>query len=219
MALCYFFFRGDTIFDNPVLHPPYVKHWLQRAEAVTPPLGESLPNPEIFRRLAARFGFDDPCFKASDAALMDEAVDAADPRLAGARPSEISTGDAVPMTASDGKPIVLFENVFPSTPSGKVELKSEALATRWGDGALYPEWRERPAVSAYPLMLISPASDKRISSTLGSIGGSKKAPLLMMHPEDAATRGLTAGDVRVWNERGEGVLPLAGTDKVPRGVV
>jgi hypothetical protein len=52
---------------------------------------------------------------------MDEAVAAADPRLAGARPSEISTGKAVPMTASDGKPIVLFENVFPSTPSGKVE--------------------------------------------------------------------------------------------------
>ena len=98
-------------------------------------------------------------------------------------------------------------------------MKSEALATRWGNGALHPEWRERPSVSAYPLMLISPASDKRISSTLGSIGGSRKAPPLMMHPEDAAACGLAAGDVRVWNERGEVVLPLQVTDKVPRGVV
>ena len=65
-----------------------------------PPLGESLPNTEIFRRLAARFGFDEPCFKASDAELMDEAVDAADPRLGGVRPSEIPTGKALPMTAS-----------------------------------------------------------------------------------------------------------------------
>jgi hypothetical protein len=63
---------------------------------------------------------------------MDEAVDAADPRLAGTRPSEISTGKAVPMTASDGKPMVLFENVFSATPSGKVELKSEACAGATG---------------------------------------------------------------------------------------
>ena len=41
----------------------------------------------------------------------------------------------------------------------------------------------------------------------------------MMHPEDAAIRGLAAGNVRVWNERGEVILPLQVTDKVPRGVV
>ncbi|MGD9617637.1 MAG: molybdopterin-dependent oxidoreductase [Alphaproteobacteria bacterium] len=219
MAHCDIVLPAATHFEYPDLYAAYGQHWLQRAEAVIPPLGESLPNTEIFRRMAARFGFDDPCFKASDAELMDEAVDAADPRLGGTRPREISTGKAVPMTASDGKPMVLFENVFPSTPSGKVELKSEVLATRWGDGALYPEWREQPAASAYPLLLISPASDKRISSTLGSIGGSQQAPPLMMHPEDAAMRGLTAGDVKVWNERGEVILPLQVTDKVPRGVV
>jgi anaerobic selenocysteine-containing dehydrogenase len=219
IAHCDIVLPAATHFEYPDLYAAYGQQWLQRAEPVIPPLGESLPNTEIFRRLAARFGFDDPCFKAGDAELMDEAVDAADPRLAGVRPSEISTAKAVPMTASNGKPMVLFENVFPATPSGKVELKSEALAARWGDGALYPEWRERSAGSAYPLMLISPASDKRISSTLGSIGQSKKAPPLMMHPEDAAARGLAAGDVRVWNERGEVILPLLVTNKVPRGVV
>ncbi|HEX2151890.1 MAG TPA: molybdopterin-dependent oxidoreductase, partial [Stellaceae bacterium] len=219
MAHCDIVLPAATHFEYPDLYAAYGQHWLQRAEPVIPPLGESLPNTEIFRRLAARFGFDDPCFEASDAELMDEAIDAADPRLGGTRPSEISTANAVSMTASDGKPMVLFENVFPLTPSGKVELESEALATRWGDGALYPEWREAPADPAYPLMLISPASDKRISSTLGSIGGSKQAPPLMMHPEDAATRGLTTGDVKVWNERGEVILPLLVTDKVPRGVV
>jgi hypothetical protein len=36
-------------------------HWLQRAEAVIPPLGAALPNTKIFRRLAAHFGFDEPC--------------------------------------------------------------------------------------------------------------------------------------------------------------
>jgi len=35
--------------------------------AVIPPVGESLPNTEIFRRLAGRFGFSDAAFRESDA--------------------------------------------------------------------------------------------------------------------------------------------------------
>src|SRR5439155_22995133 len=142
----------------------------------------ALPTTEIFRRLAARFGFDEPCFKATDEALMDDAVDIADPRLLGMRPSEIPTDRAVQMTGPDGEPMVLFDNIFPATPSGKIELKSQTLAERWGAAVLLPEWRER--VSEYPLMLISPASDKRISSTI--LAGSRKAPPLLMHPGDAA---------------------------------
>jgi len=219
MAHCDIVLPAATHFEYSDLYASYGHQWLQRAEPVIPPLGESLPNTEIFRRLAARFGFDESCFNASDAELMDEAIDASDPRLKGVRPSQISTDVALAMTAQDGKPPVLFENIFPATPSGKVELKSEALAMRWGAGALLPEWRERGTEAGYPLMLVSPASDRRISSTLGSVRASRKAPPLMMHPADAAARGLTGGEVRVWNERGEVILPLQVTDKVPPGVV
>jgi len=217
MAHCDIVLPAATHFEYPDLYGSYGHHWLQRAAPVIPPQGESLPNTEIFRRLAARFGFDDACLKASDAELMDDAVDPADSRLGGLRPSGIPTTGAVPMSAPDGKPKVLFENTRPGTPSGKIELKSEALAQRWGKGALYPEWRERSAEQ--PLMLISPASDKRISSTLGGLAGSRKAPPLLMHPHDAAARGLAGGEVRVWNERGEVFLPLKITDAVPPGVV
>jgi len=185
---------------------------------VIPPLGEALPNTEIFRRLAARFGFAEPCFKASDQELMDDAIDMADPRLGGIRPSEIPTGQALQMTGPDGRPLALFDNLLPATPSGKIELRSQSLAERWGAAALLPGWRERPA--PYPLMLISPASDKRISSTLGDLAGSRGGPILMMNPEDAARRGLErGGQVRVWNDRGEVVLRLAVTDAIRRGVV
>ncbi len=198
MTHCDVVLPAATHFEYADLYPSYGHHWLQRAEAVIPPLGESLPNTEIFRRLAARFGFEEPCFKASDEELMDDAVDIADPRLAGTRPSQISTGKALQMTGPDGKPLVLFDNVFPATPSGKIELKSETLAKRWGAAALLPGWRERDA--AYPLMLISPASNKRISSTLGGLAGSRKASPLLMNPEDAARRNLARGiEVRVWN--------------------
>jgi anaerobic selenocysteine-containing dehydrogenase len=210
MAFCDIVLPAATHFEYADLYPSYGHHWLQRAEAVVPPVGESLPNTEIFRRLAARFGFDEPCFKASDAELMNAAVDLGD-----LRPSEISTANALQMKGKDGRPLVLFENVFPATPSGRIELRSEALAQRWGETALMPTWRERNA--DYPLMLISPASDRRISSTLGFAAAQ---PRLMMHPRDAEARGLAQGsDVKVWNERGEVILPLDVTDDVPRGVV
>jgi anaerobic selenocysteine-containing dehydrogenase len=218
MARCDVVLPAATHFEYADLYPSYGHHWLQRAEAVIPPRGESLPNTEIFRRLAARFGFDEPCFSASDEALMDDAVDPADPRLAGLRPSRIPTRNALQMTGADGKPMVLFDNLFPATPSGKIELKSETLAQRWGAAALLPTWRERDG--AYPLMLISPSSDKRISSTLGGLAGSLNAPPLVMNPKDAAQRGLAHGiEVRVWNDRGDVILPLEITNDVPPGVV
>jgi len=218
MAHCDIVLPAATHFEYADLYPSYGHHWLQRAEPVKPPPGEALPNTEIFRRLAARFGFDEPCFKVTDEELMDDAVDAADPKLAGIRPSRIPTNKALQMTGPDGKPLVLFENILPATPSGKIELKSETLAGRWGAPALLPSWREQK--SSYPLMLISPASDKRISSTLGDLAASSAAPPLLMNPRDAAQRNLSnGGDVRVWNDRGEVILALEVTDDVPPGVV
>jgi anaerobic selenocysteine-containing dehydrogenase len=218
MTHCDVVLPAATNLECADLYPSYGHHWLQRAEAVIPPVGESLPNTEIFRRLAARFGFEEPCFKATDEELMDDAVDTADARLAGIRPRQIPTRKALQMTGPDGNPLVLFDNIFPATPSGKIELKSETLAKRWGAAALLPGWRERDA--PHPLMLISPSSDKRISSTLGGLIGSREAPPLMMNPKDAAQRSLGHGiDVRIWNDRGEVILPLEVTDDVPPGVV
>lgn len=218
MAHCDVVLPASTHFEYADLYPAYGHHWLQRAEPVIPPVGESLPNTEIFRRLAARFGFDEPCFSASDADLMDDAVDPADARLGGVRPSRIPTDRALRMTGPDGGPLVLFDNVFPATPSGKIELESETLANRWGPDALLPTWRN--GGSDYPLMLISPASDKRITSTLGDLTPSRQAPLLLMNPADASSRGLTTGmPVRVWNATGEVIMPLEITDAVRLGVV
>jgi anaerobic selenocysteine-containing dehydrogenase len=218
MALCDIVLPAATSFECADLYGAYGHHWLQRAEPVIAPQGESLPNTEIFRRMAARFGFDEPCFRASDAELMDEAVDPDDPRLGGVRPSRIPTSRAQRMSGADGAPLVLFENMFPATPSGKVELVSDVLAQRWGAAARIAGWRGPE--STLPLRLISPASDKRISSTLGGLDGSLRPPKLLMHPTDAAARGLQSGiEVRLWNDRGEVILPLEITDAVRPGVV
>lgn len=218
MAHCDVVLPAATHFEYADLYPSYGHQWLQRAEPVIEPVGEALSNTEIFRRLARRFGFAEPCFEARDEELMDDAIDAADPRLGGLRPSQISTRKAVPMTAPDGKPFVLFENVLPATPSGKIELRSETLAKRWGAAALLADWR--PTEATHPLRLISPASDRRISSTMGDLKASLKAPPLLMNPRDAAERRLAGGThVRIWNGLGEVILPLEVTYDVPPGVV
>src|SRR5207237_766921 len=170
-------------FEHDDLFAAYGTHWLQRAEPVIPPQGEALPNTEIFRRLAARFGFDDPAFTATDAQLMDDAIDGADPRLGGVRPSRIPPDAALLMTF-DGAPANLFANVLPTTPSGKVELASSYLEKKFG--ARLPSYR--PFTSSYPLILITPASDRRTMSTFGGCTANAETPPLEIHPDDAGTR-------------------------------
>lgn len=219
MGLCDVVLPAATHFEQDDIYGAYGHHWLQRAEAVIPPVGEALPNTEIFRRLAARFGFGDPCFKATDRELMDEAVDPDHPALKGQRPSQIPTRSALRMATPDGRPLALYDTHKPATPSGKVELVSDVLAERWGSDARVPAFRPRD--DRFPLMLISPASDKRVSSTLLGAGGSvAEVPPLMMHPSDAAARGLEGvTQVRVFNDLGDVLLPLEITDAVPPGVV
>ncbi len=218
MRYCDVVLPAATEFECHDLYASYGHHWLQRAEPVIPPQGESLPNTEIFRRLAARFGYSEACFRDDDLALIDAAVDADDPRLGGLRPSQLPVTAARQMQR-DGKPMVLFDTVMPATPSGKVELASDLLAQRWGAAVRLPAFR--PRAQALPLSLISPASDKRISSTLFGAGGRPaEAPPLLMHPRDAAARGLADGaSVRLHNALGAVVLPLRVTDAVPPGVV
>lgn len=220
MAFCDVVLPAANAYESHDLYGAYGHHWLQRAEPVLPSPGEALPNTEIFRRLAQRFGFDDPCFADDDAALMDQALDATHPRLGGRRPSTLPTDRATRMAAADGQPLALMVNVSPATPSGRIELVSDLLAERWGAAARVPAWRPRPA-GAPPLTLVSPASARRISSTLLPTGGrAGEAPPLLMHPGDAAARGLAGGQaVRVHNALGEVVLTLEVSEAVPPGVV
>jgi anaerobic selenocysteine-containing dehydrogenase len=202
-------------FEHADLYAAYGHHWLQRAEAVIGPQGEALPNTEIFRRLAARFGFTEAIFSTSDADLMDDAIDGSDARLRGVPPRAIPVDRALPMSGPGGEAI-LFSNVWPATPSGKVELASTYLEQKYG--ARLPSWR--PYSSPQPLVLISPASDDRITSTFGGLRDSDATPPLEMHPDDARTRGLRDGvRVRVWNDLGEVHLPLKITEVVAPGVV
>jgi anaerobic selenocysteine-containing dehydrogenase len=201
-------------FEYADLYASYGHHFLQRAEAVIPPVGEALPNTEIFRRLARRFGFTEPAFQATDAELMDDALALADARLQGVRPSQLPLDQAVPMQFH-GSEARLFQTTLPATPSGKIELYSATLEQKYGQAL--PQYRL--VVSPYPLSLLTPASDQRTTSTFGNLRYSNDV-WLDMHPHDAAARGLRDGmRVRVWNDLGEVHLRLRLTEDVRPGVV
>jgi anaerobic selenocysteine-containing dehydrogenase len=204
-----------THFEHADLYAAYGQQYLQRAEPVILPVGESLPNTEIFRRLAARFGFRDVAFSQTDSELMDDALNPDDPRMQGMRASAVPTDRAIRMEFAGQEP-VLFQNVSPRTPSGKIELESALLGARYG--AALPKFQ--PLASAYPLTLITPASDQRITSTFGGLAANDATPALEMNPADAAARGLLDGSsVRVWNDQGQVFLPLRITAAVRPGVV
>lgn len=203
-------------FEYADIYGAYGQNYVQRAEPVIPPVGESLPNTEIFRRLAARFGFDDPAFKESDHELMDAALDGDDPRMQGFSPREVPLERALFMTATDGAEPILCDSVLPATPSGKIELYSEALERRFGYGVPRYEAVERSA----PFVLISPSSAKRTNATFGGCTASAGLEVLEINPADATARGVEDGErVRVWNRLGEVLLRASVTDAVRPGVL
>jgi anaerobic selenocysteine-containing dehydrogenase len=111
---------------------------------------------------------------------------------------------------------VQFVDVFPKTPDRKVDLFPNALESSAPMG-LY-RFQPDPATERYPLALISPSSERTISSTLGELP--RPDVKLTMHPDDAQARGLAEGDlVRIFNELGEVHCPLTVVPVIRPGVV
>ncbi len=203
-------------FEYADIYGAYGHHYVQRAEPVIPCVGESLPNTEIFRRLAARFGFDEALFKHSDTQLIDEAFAHDDPRLGGHRPSGIPLTKAFPMTTESGAELIMCDTVMPATASGRIELHSADLEQRFGFGV--PRYVETAATQ--PLVLISPSSAKRTNATFGGCAESQGLETLEVNAADAAARNIRDGaEVTVWNERGEVVLRAKVSEAVKPGVL
>ena len=216
MAFCDVILPAATHFEYDDIYGAYGQNYLQRAEPVIPCVGESLPNTEIFRRLAARFGYDDPLFQATDKQLMDDAIDAAHPQLEGRRPSEIPADEAICMTAAAGAPMIMCKTIMPATPSGRIELFSQAYEERSGYGVP----RYEPVPQDHPFVLITPGSSKRTNATFGGNAASQGPEVVEMNPRDAAVKGLQDGQtVTVWNGRAEVTLQLKVTDATRQGVL
>jgi anaerobic selenocysteine-containing dehydrogenase len=216
MAYCDVVLPAASHFEFADVYGSYGHHYLQRAEPVIPTVGESLPNTEIFRRLAARFGFNDPVFRETDEELIDAAFIDADPRLGGKRPSMLPIGGATEMKTTGGDEMILCDTIVPGTASGKIELFSKDLEDRFGYGLP----RFEPVARKFPLTIISPSSSKRTNATFGGCAESDGHEEVEIHPTDAKARDIGTGDtLRAHNELGETYLIAKVSDAVLPGVL
>jgi anaerobic selenocysteine-containing dehydrogenase len=110
----------------------------------------------------------------------------------------------------------MCDTVFPATPSGKIELFSADLESRFGYGV--PRYEPVPKPS--PFVLISPSSSKRTNATFGGCTASDGLEVLEINPADAAAKGVQDGDsIKVWNSLGEVSLRAMISDAVKPGVL
>jgi len=216
MRYCDIVLPAASHFEFDDLYTAYGHSYLQRAEPVIPPVGEALPNTEIFRRLAKAMGFSDAIFEQSDRELMDQAVDRRDPRLQGFRPSEIPLDRALAMGAGGEAENIMCDTVMPATPSGRIELYSEMLETRFGYGV--PRYQAVERSRAFTL--ITPSSSKRTNATFGAHQASAGPEQVEINPQDAAAAQIADGELlELVNDLGRVRLRARLSDAVAPGVL
>lgn len=210
---------ATTFLEHTDIYFSWGHYYLPMARPALPAPGEARSNVEIFRALAKRMGFDDPCFDDTEDDMMRAALASGHPFLEGITLERLEREHFLRLNLTPpGQPWLPFAEGGFGTPSGKCEFGAETLEytppleSRHGDAAL----RAR-----YPLELISSKSEHGMNSTFGNRDAvDADTSRLEMHPADAAARGIASGDrVRVFNDRGSLLLAASVDGVVPPGVV
>lgn len=200
------------------LHKAYGTTLLAYNAPAIPPLGEARSNWAVMCLLAAALGFGEPWLQQDADEVIAEvlaATAAHNPALAGITLADLRRGGALPLALAEPTPFAGGEGgcQFP-TPSGQVELFSEALAALGLDPL--PGWagqeddgdvaREVDLDPAGGLYLISSAAHHFVTSSFANqpaLQQREGEPFVEIHPVDAAARGIRPGDrVIVANGRG-----------------
>ncbi|HEY8092566.1 MAG TPA: molybdopterin-dependent oxidoreductase [Acidimicrobiales bacterium] len=214
-------FPAATQIEQMDVVPSWGHLYLGWNEAAIAPLGESVPNTELWRRLARAMGYTEPELFESDESLLASG-------LRGIEVDDLRARGVVRLDLpEDLRPYA--EGGFP-TASGKAELSSDALA-RAGHPALptYVPAREgldgdTDLLARYPLALLTPKQHTRFLNSsyshLPKHGPLEGSPFVELDEVDASARGIGDGDaVRVWNDRGALTLPARLSKRLRPGVV
>jgi anaerobic selenocysteine-containing dehydrogenase len=218
---------ATTQLEHWDVHLAYGHHYVTLNRPSIAPLGEALPNAEIFRRLAHRMGFaDDPLFADDDLALIRQALEGAGPKLHGVTLEALLERGWMRLDVP--RPYLPFaEGGFP-TPSGRCELYSERMAAMGLDPlpTFTPPYELPelvPALAArYPLMLVSSPAHSFLNSTFVNVTSLRRMarePECLLHPADAERRGIAPGArVVVFNDRGAFTATARVEDAIREGV-
>jgi len=208
-----------TFLEHLDLYLAYGHYFLQLARPALPAPGETRSNVQIFRALAERMGFDDPCFRESEEDMIRGLLASDHPFLKDITFERLDREHFVRLNISEpGQPFAPFASGGFGTASGKCEFGAEALdyeppvESRLGDESLRVH---------YPLEMVSAKSQDSMNSTFGNRPWTQEqTSLVYLHESDAQSRGIVTGDrVRLFNSRGSCVLKADVNGTVRAGVV
>ncbi len=185
----------------------YGHPYIQYQPRILEPIGESLPDMELTRRLMEAFGFDPGPLSLSDRDILQKVLD-----ISGI-PRPIDDLLCDPYLFPEYDEVAFSDGVF-KTPSGKIELLSRDLPNIFEAGP------DKTGEKGYPWTLLSSHSDKGINSQFSFTPGLEIDPVLSINEEEAKDAGLEDGDrVEVWNERGNVRCTVKKTDSIRPGVL
>lgn len=213
---------ATTQLEHWDLLKPYGHLFLALNRPAIAPVGDSLANSEIFRRLAVAMGYAEPCFRQADEAILREFIEGqTDPLFETVTwPALLERGFA---RLNLPEPFLPFAAGNFPTPSGKCEFYSQRMAQDGYDPL--PAWTPPQSLIAddQSLRCISPPAHSFLNSTFVNVDrlrGREKEPQVWIHPDDAGPRRIEDGaTVRVWNERGAVELAARVTADVIPGTV
>jgi len=204
---------ATTQLEHLDVHGSYGHTSVLLNEPAIAPLGEARPNTQIFRELAARLGFDEPCFGDSDEVI-----------------ARMAFGGAVSFDALRERGWMQLPRVeapfaeggFP-TPNGRCLIDAPGLGVP-DFVANYESVQSAPELAQrYPLAMISPPARNFLNSSfvnVESLRDIEGEPVLEIHADDAAVRGLADGQMaRAFNARGSSVFRLRVCAQARPGVV
>ncbi|MBW3627887.1 MAG: molybdopterin oxidoreductase family protein [Gemmatimonadetes bacterium] len=218
---------ATTQLEHWDLHTAYGHLYVTLNRPSIEPMGESRPNSEIFRRLAARMGLSDPELRDDDITLIRQALETDHPYLDGITFERLLEHGYLRLEVP--RPFApLARPTALRTPSGKIQIEAPALAELGLDPlpTFTPPTEARERTSgrepAFPLLLLSPPEHQFLNSTFVNIPSLRSGAgetKLLLHPSEAAERGISTGDpVRIWNTRGDFFARAIVTEDVRPGV-
>jgi anaerobic selenocysteine-containing dehydrogenase len=215
---------ATTSMEHVDLYKSFGHLYVQLAEPVVEPVGESRSNWRVMRLLARAMGCSDGHFSKDEPALVREVLASGDASVAGITYERLREERSVRLNV--GRPYLPFADGAP-TPSGKVEFVSESMV-REGLPSL-PTWvplvegpENEALAKRFPLQCIVPPNRFFLNSSFSQsemLRRRQQGPSVFLHPEDARPRGIADGDaVVVRGARGEARFTATLTDDTRPGL-
>ncbi len=223
---------ATTFCEHKDFQGTYGHYYVQLSDPAIAPQGEARSNVTVFRQLAQRMGFTEPCFRDTEDDLIDQALASDSPWMQGITRERLQREHFIrlkfPQEENGGSLLPFSSAEWFRTPSGKAEFYSDTFAAQGLDPlpAYVPatESRHAPLAQKFPLELLARKADNHMNSTFAALPAhrafeSAHAGLLELHPSDAAPRDIVDGDpVEVFNQRGKILLRAKVIASAPAGV-